>query len=97
MRPEDSDFSNFAAVRWNDLVRSAVFLGSTVPDAQDVAQTTLLRCFVSWSAVSHADDRDAYLCKVLLNCFRNSRRRIWTRETPIERLPEGPTHDPMKA
>ena len=78
----DPDFATYAAARWASLVRSAVFLGCSREDAQDLAQVTLLRCYVSWAKVQRADDRDAYVYRVLLNCLRDSRRRRWWGERP---------------
>jgi RNA polymerase sigma-70 factor (sigma-E family) len=84
----EPDFATYAAARWASLVRSAVFLGCSKEEAQDIAQVTLLRCYVSWAKVKRADDRDAYVYRVLLNCLRDSRRRRWWGERPTERLPE---------
>jgi RNA polymerase sigma-70 factor (sigma-E family) len=89
----EQDFDEYAAARWPSLVRSAVFLGSSVEEAQDLAQTTLIRCHVAWSKVQRADDRDAYVFRILLNCLRDSRRRRWTGERPTERLPEAADRD----
>jgi len=76
-------------VRWGRLVRSAVLLGCTRAEAEDLVQTTLARCLVSWARVQRADDRDAYVHRVLLNEFTSSRRRRWTREAPVAAVPEG--------
>jgi RNA polymerase sigma-70 factor (sigma-E family) len=74
-------------------VRSAVFLGCSLEEAQDLAQTTLVRCYVSWVKVVRAKDRDAYVYRVLVNCLRDSRRRQWWGEKPTERLPEQVSED----
>lgn len=84
----EHDFDEYAAARWASLVRSAVFLGCSVEEAQDLAQTTLVRCHLAWSKVQRADDPDAYVFRILLNCLRDSRRRRWTGERPTEHLPE---------
>lgn len=84
----DGDFSAYAAARWANLVRSAVVLGCTLEDAYDLAQTTLLRCYLAWGKVSKADDRDAYVYRILLNCHKDSRRRRWWGERPTSMLPE---------
>lgn len=89
----EQDFSAYAAARWSSLVRSAVFLGCSLEEAQDVAQVTLLRCYVAWTRIQRADDRDAYVYRVLLNCLRDSRRRLWWGERPTERLPESSAPD----
>jgi DNA-directed RNA polymerase specialized sigma24 family protein len=41
------DFSEYVAARRTSLVRAAVLLGCPQPDAEDVVQTALLRCFRS--------------------------------------------------
>ncbi|HET8665962.1 MAG TPA: SigE family RNA polymerase sigma factor [Nocardioides sp.] len=85
---EDDDFSAFAGARWAALVRSAVFLGCTLDEAQDLAQVTLVRCFVSWRKILKAEDPDAYVYKVMLNAQRDSKRRRWWGETPTQSVPE---------
>lgn len=84
----DADFSAYAGARWGNLVRSAVVLGCTLDDAHDLVQMTLLRCYASWEKVQRAENRDAYVYRVLLNCRRDSRRRRWWGERPTEVLPE---------
>ena len=88
MSEADGDFSAYASARWGSLVRSAIVLGCTVDGAHDLVQTTLMRCYVNWAKVRRADNRDAYVYRVLLNCYRDSRRRRWWGERPTERLPE---------
>jgi len=85
---QDEDFSEYASVRWSTLVRSAVLLGCTAPEAEDLVQVTLMRCYVSWGKVSKAADRDAYVYRMLVNCHRDSRRRRWWGEKPSAVLPE---------
>lgn len=85
---EDDDFSQYVAVRWPRLVRSAVLLGCTQVEAEDLAQATLERCLLKWSRVQRAHDRDAYVHRILINTFTASRRRRWTGEQPTEYLPE---------
>ena len=85
---DDGEFSAYASARWGALVRSGVVLGCTIDEAHDLAQTTLLRCFKAWRKVQRADDRDAYVYRILLNCHRDSRRRRWWGERPTATLPE---------
>ena len=89
----DGEFSAYASARWATLVRSAVFLGCTVDEAQDLVQNTLLRCFTAWSKVANANDRDAYVFRILLNCYRDSRRRRWWGERPTAALPDRGSDD----
>lgn len=90
MADRDADFSAFVAARWGSLVRAAVGLGCGPEDARDLAQTALLRCYTSWSSVQRANDPDAYVFRVLLNCLRDSRRRRWWGERPTADFPDGP-------
>jgi RNA polymerase sigma-70 factor (sigma-E family) len=93
----DADFTAYAGARWGALVRSGVVLGCTLDEAHDLAQTTLLRCYTSWRRVQRADNRDAYVYRILLNCHRDSRRRRWWGERPTGDLPEQPSADPTDA
>jgi len=70
------------------MVRAAVLLGCTAHEAEDVVQSTFTRCYEKWPAVSRADNRDAYVHRMLVNCFNDSRRRRWWQERPTESLPE---------
>jgi RNA polymerase sigma-70 factor (sigma-E family) len=86
---KDEDFAAYVAAQWRRLVRSAVLLGCSLPEAEDLVQTALERCYVKWPQVQRARHRDAYVAQVLLNCLRQSRRRRWWSEQPTADLPEG--------
>ncbi len=82
------EFSEYVAARRPTLVRTAVLLGCPQPDAEDVVQTALLRCFRSWRRVVRADQPDAYVYRVLVNVLHDARSRRWNGELPTEQLPE---------
>jgi RNA polymerase sigma-70 factor (sigma-E family) len=84
----DEEFSQYVGARWTALVRSAVLLGCAPPDAEDLVQNALARCYVSWSRVRAADNRDAYVYRVLVNALHDAGRRFWRRERPTEDLPD---------
>lgn len=88
----DREFTEFARERWDRLVRAGVLLGCTDAEAEDLAQTALLKCYLAWARLQAADDPDAYAYRVLLNAHRDSRRRHWWRERPVESVPEA-TYD----
>lgn len=92
-----TDFSSFVAARWPRLVRSAVLLGCSAAEAEDLVQTTLERCLLKWRHVQRADDQDAYVHRVLINTFTSSRRRRWTGERPCGDLPDRVEPDPTGA
>lgn len=87
------EFTEYVTARWPTLVRSAVLLGCTPPEAEDLVQSALERCLLKWNRVRVAEDRDAYVHRVLVNCFRSSRRRRWHGELPSSSLPESPGSD----
>ncbi|GAA0949325.1 SigE family RNA polymerase sigma factor [Kribbella koreensis] len=87
MGPDD-DFGDFVAARWASLVRAAVLLGCSVAEGEDLVQSTLERCLLKWDKVRVAEDRNAYVHRVLINQFVSSRRRRWTGERPAAVLPE---------
>ncbi len=89
----DAAFAEYAHDAWGSLVRSAVFLGCSLHEAEDLAQTTLVRCYTAWPTVCGADNRDAYVYRMLINCLRDSKRRRWWGEHATERLPETPGRD----
>jgi len=89
----ESDFADYAREAWGSLVRSAVFLGCSLHEAEDLAQTTLVRCYTAWPQVARADNRAAYVYRMLLNCLRDSKRRRWWGERATERLPESVGED----
>lgn len=72
---DEAEFSDFVTERWSTLVRAAVFLGATPHEAEDVAQSTLLLCYSKWDLVAAADDREAYVFRMLVNVFRSERRK----------------------
>lgn len=87
------EFGEYVAARWPRLVRAAVLLGCSPAEAEDVVQTALMRCLVHWRKVERADDRDAYVHRVLVNTFTSSRRRHWAREHARAVMPETPSLD----
>lgn len=90
---DDEDFSTYVAARWASLVRVGAYLGCSPTEAEDLVQTTLLRCYRSWSRVRRADRVDAYVHRSLVTTLAKSRRRLWRGEIPTDHLPDGPAND----
>ena len=76
----ESAYADYVEESWATLVRAAVFLGARPHEAEDLAQTTLVRCYTGWDRVNSADNRDAYVYRMLLNCLRDSRRTRWWKD-----------------
>jgi RNA polymerase sigma-70 factor (sigma-E family) len=90
---KDSEYAEFVYARWMTLVRTAVLLGASHHEAEDLAQTTFIRCYLAWSKVVGAENPDAYVSRILVNAFRQSRRRRWWGERPSADLPEAGVPD----
>jgi RNA polymerase sigma-70 factor (sigma-E family) len=87
------DLAEYAAARRTTLYRSAVLLGCPAQDADDLVQITLTRCVRHWSRIARAENPDAYVYKVMLNAFRDTRTRRWNGELPTAELPERAADD----
>ncbi|MEP9364932.1 SigE family RNA polymerase sigma factor [Nocardioides sp. CN2-186] len=95
MKPDEDDYRAFVDARYARLVRAAILFGCREQDAEDAVQDALIRCYGAWGRVSAADDRDAYVYRVLVNGITRGRRRKWRGEVPYQDLPEPtPSDDP---
>jgi RNA polymerase sigma-70 factor (sigma-E family) len=92
----DDEFTAFVRTQWVPLVRSLVFLGVPMPDAEDVVQTALMRVHRHWGRVSAADDPVAYAFRVTLNALTRSRERRWSGEIPTAELPTTEQLSPLR-
>jgi RNA polymerase sigma-70 factor (sigma-E family) len=88
---DDEDFSTYVAARWASLVRVGTYLGCSPAEAEDLVQSTLLRCYRSWSRVRRADRVDAYVHRALVTTLAKSRRRRWHGEIPTSEPPDHST------
>jgi RNA polymerase sigma-70 factor (sigma-E family) len=95
----DDDFTVFASTHWASLFRTARLLGCTAHEAEDVTQTALVKCYVSWGSVARADNPIAYATRVLINTHRQSHRRRWWHERPTDRITDqaSPVDDHTRA
>ena len=88
MVDRDEDFSAYVAARSVTLLRSAVLLGCSLQDAEDLVQTTLMRCYPKWSRIRRARDVDAYVYRAMFNSNATRLRRRWRGELPYSEVPE---------
>jgi RNA polymerase sigma-70 factor (sigma-E family) len=93
----DEDYVAFVGARWDAMVRSALLLGCTQPEAEDIVQTALVRCYRSWDKVRRAASPDAYVYTVLVNTWHSSRKRRWWGEAPSSVVPDSPVADSADA
>ena len=87
------DFDEFAAAATQPLLRLGWLLTGHAEQAQDLAQTTLIRTYGAWHRVRH-DDALSYARRVMVNLHTDWLRRRPGREQPRADLPaEGAGHD----
>ena len=67
-------FDDYAAGAWPGLYRYAYLLAGNHADAEDLAQTTLMKAYTSWAKVRRADSPTAYLRRTLTNTFLSAKR-----------------------
>ena len=82
------DFTEFATAASPRLRRTAFLLCGDWHTAEDLAQTTLAKMFVSWRRVSQLDAVHAYATRTLVNSYLASQRRKRAAELLLSRPPE---------
>lgn len=95
-KSDREEFSEFAGGRWPSLVRAALLMGCSVPDAEDLAQTALTRCYQQWSRVARTDSPSAYVHRILVNAFIDTKRRRRSSDLLVAEPIEASSSDPMR-
>lgn len=88
----DAEFTAFVAAQGPGLVRLARGLLRDPTTAEDVVQDVLATVLLKWSRVNAADNREAYVRRMVVNACTSFFRRAARRERaadPVD-LPEGP-------
>ena len=85
---EEAEFREYVAGRWTWLVQAAVLLTGDAGDAEDLAQTALVRVFASWARVRAAENVDAYTMRILINQNKNRFRKRRVVEDLTAAVPE---------
>jgi RNA polymerase sigma-70 factor (sigma-E family) len=85
------EFVEFAAIASPRLRRTAFLLCGDWHTAEDLAQTTLAKLFVSWRRISQLDAVQAYATRTLVNSYLAGQRRKRAAELLLSRLPERAT------
>ena len=88
MARDDDEFREFAATSFPRLRRAAFLLVGHDQQAEDAAQTALVKTYAAWSRIQ-GDDPYAYARKVLANHVTDQWRRP-IRERTGEQIPDRP-------
>jgi RNA polymerase sigma-70 factor (sigma-E family) len=75
VKTQQMDFDEFVAVRGAALLRLSVALTGSVPEAEDLLQEALARCYVRWRRMSAVDSVEGYVRRVIVNQHISRRRR----------------------
>jgi RNA polymerase sigma-70 factor (sigma-E family) len=84
------EFAEFAAAASSRLRRTAFLLCGDWHTAEDLAQATLAKLFVSWRRINRRDAAYAYATRTLVNTYLAGRRTKRAGELLTDRPPERP-------
>jgi RNA polymerase sigma-70 factor (sigma-E family) len=84
----DDEFADFVAARYRALVRTGLALTGDVGHAEDLAQSALIKTYLSWGRLREPANAEAYTRRTLVRLAISERRRHWHGEISSERLPE---------
>jgi RNA polymerase sigma-70 factor (sigma-E family) len=83
-------FDEYVEEHGRALERYAFVLTGRAADAQDLVQNALIKAYRRWRRVSALDHPDAYVRRILTNCYLDQRRRRSNTERPTATLPDAP-------
>jgi RNA polymerase sigma-70 factor (sigma-E family) len=86
----DREFAEFASAHARGIRRTAYLLCGDWHRADDLAQQTLTKVYVSWHRITARHALDGYVRRTLVNTFLDERRRPWRRERSTGELPDRP-------
>lgn len=75
-------FEEYVVASRRRLWQRAWMLAGDTDRAEDLVQTTLVRCWSRWDRIVEADHLDAYVRTVMLRLYLDDRRRRWSSEIP---------------
>ena len=88
MGSAEEDFVAFVAGAWPRLVRTAFLLTGDHAQAEDLAQTALVRAHRRWRSIRRQDRPEVYVRRVMLNLHRSWWRRHRGREHLVAQVAE---------
>lgn len=90
MRAEDEEaFDVFVRARSEYFLRVSVLLTGSVPEGEDLLQTSLVRLYRAWPRLDVSSlAPDAYLRKILVNTRWSWWQVRWRRESPVDSIPD---------
>jgi RNA polymerase sigma-70 factor (sigma-E family) len=85
---EEQQFREYVGARGPALLRLAVGIAGERYAGEDLLQAALAKVVVHWAAVNRAEDRDAYVRRIIVTTHLSQARRKRVREVLTFNLPE---------
>lgn len=92
-RTDGLDFDDYVAGHGRVLERYAFVLTGQPATAQDLVQTALLKAYRRWRRIARLEHPDAYVRRIVTNCFLDERRLGRRREQSLDTLTDSPASD----
>jgi RNA polymerase sigma-70 factor (sigma-E family) len=93
----DEEFTDFVVECGAALLRTAFLVTGDRTSGEDLLQTALAKAYGSWAKVRSAENRTAYVRRILVNSHLSWRRRLLSTEQVVEALPDAGGGDPQEA
>jgi RNA polymerase sigma-70 factor (sigma-E family) len=84
----DDEFADFVAARYRALVRTGFGLTGDVGHAEDLAQSALIKTYLSWGRLREPGNAEAYARRTLVRLALRERQRRWRGEISAGQLAE---------
>lgn len=83
-----ANFDGWVASRISGLMRFAYLVTGSQEAAEEAVQTALAKACEHWSRISRADDRDAYVRRMIVNAHISWWRKFAKRESLVAQVPQ---------
>jgi RNA polymerase sigma-70 factor (sigma-E family) len=84
----DARLSDYVRGQWPSLVRYATLLCGDAVEAEELVQSALVGVALRWPFVRDKDDPSGYVKRAVVHANINRWRRVRSKETPTDSLPE---------
>jgi RNA polymerase sigma-70 factor (sigma-E family) len=84
----DARLADYVRGQWPALVRYATLLCGDPVEAEELVQSALVRVTLRWPFVRDKDNPHAYVKRAIVHGNINRWRRVRSRETPTDNVPE---------
>jgi len=84
----DDEFADFVAARYRALVRTGLGLTGDLGHAEDLAQSALIRTYMSWGRLRDPANAEAYARQTMVRLAHRGRQRRWRGEISADPIPE---------